>query len=265
MNVASLPEIGGTRLIEADEIAVFRRDGHVKIPHALDAEIVAAYRPHIVEAVYAGRAPNTGVNLNLWTRSEVLRPFVLSTRLARIAADLLGVDAVRLLRDEPFFKTPGGIGTPWHQDAPFLPLDTKNIVTLWIPLMKLRAEHAPVHYVTGSHHGGPQGFSMPTEEAMAEFEARILADGFSIDCYGTFEVGDVAAHHGWTLHGAPTNRSTERREALIIIYFADGARIVDVPGESGVPTLAELLPGAKPGDLAASELTPLVYDRRITP
>lgn len=263
--VESLPEIEGVREIERAEEERFQRDGHIRIDGALDREVIAAYRPSIVDAVYRRCTEASGVNVNLWTIDHSVRRFVLNRRLACIAAALLGVDAVRVFRDEPYFKAAGGVPTPWHQDKVFLPLDTDGVLTIWIPLMDLRPEHAPMRYVTGSHRDGPLGFSPVSEEGMAAFETRMTAKGFTIDTYGSFDTGDVAVHAGWTLHSAGTNRSNERREVLIIIYFADGARVAAIPTAPGMPTLDDLLPGAKPGDLAAGELTPLVYDRRATP
>jgi hypothetical protein len=255
----ALPEIAGTYNVTAENVEAFARDGHVKLEGVLDRDTIAAYRPHIARAVHEGRAANTGVNLNLWTRDEAVRRFVLSPQLGFIAAQLLSVDAVRVFRDEPYFNKPGGAGTPWHQDAHFLPLDTDRILTIWIPLMDLQPLHAPMSYVSGSHRAGPLGFSAPGDEAMDRFETAMHAKGFDIATYGHFAAGDVAVHHAWTLHSARTNRSHETREVLIIIYFADGARVIEPPQAPGVPTLGSLLPGMKPGDLAAGELTPLVF------
>ena len=44
------------------------------------------------------------------------------------------VEAVRLFRDQSYFKGPDGANTPWHQDAYFMPLDSEKILTMWIPL-----------------------------------------------------------------------------------------------------------------------------------
>lgn len=262
MTVAeALPEIAGAYELAPESVESFRRDGHVKLDGVLDRETIAAYRPHIARAVHEGRAPNSGVNLNLWTRDDAVRQFVLNPRLARVAADLLGVDAVRVFRDEPYFKTAGGAPTPWHQDAYFLPLDTDRILTIWIPLMDLEPAHAPMHYVSGSHRAGALGFSAPDEAGMDRFETSMRARGLEIATYGRFAAGDVAVHAGWTLHSARTNTSAETREVLIIIYFADGARAIEPPPAPGVPTLADLLPGTRAGELANGELTPLVFRR----
>lgn len=258
---AALPDLARPFRLSPAAVEAFRRDGHVRLQGVLDRDAVAACRPHIARAVYDGRGANGGVNLNLWTRDDAVRRFVLNPHLGRIAADLLGVDAVRLFRDEPYFKTPGGAGTPWHQDAYFLPLDADRILTLWIPLMDLEPRHAPMSYATGSHRAGALGFSGASDAEMERFETSMRERGFAIANYGRFAAGDVAVHAGWTLHSARTNRSAETREVLIIIYYADGARVAAVPRAPGVPSLDELLPGAVPGELAAGELTPVVYRR----
>jgi hypothetical protein len=255
----ALPEIAGACAIPPEVVEAFARDGHVKLEGVLDRDTIAAYQPHIARAVHEGRATNSGVNLNLWTRDEAVRRFVLNPHLGSIAAQLLGVDAVRVFRDEPYFNKPGGPGTPWHQDAHFLPLDTDRILTIWIPLMDLEPLHAPMSYVSGSHRAGSLGFSASGDDAMDRFEAAMRAKGFNLATYGHFAAGDVAVHHGGTLHSARTNHSHETREVLIIIYFADGARVIEPPRAPGVPTLSDLLPSAQPGDLAASDLTPLVF------
>ena len=60
---------------------------------------------------------------NLWRRDERVRRFVFAPRFARVAADLLGVDAVRMYHDQAVFKEPGSTPTPYHQDQYYFPLD----------------------------------------------------------------------------------------------------------------------------------------------
>ncbi len=45
-----------------------------------------------------------------------MRKFVFGTRLARIAAELMGVRGVRIYHDQALCKLPGGGPTPWHAD-----------------------------------------------------------------------------------------------------------------------------------------------------
>src|SRR5947209_7477366 len=72
--------------------------------------------------------------MNLWERDEAVRRFALARRFGKIAADLMGVDGVRIFHDQALYKEPGGGFTPWHQDHIYWPLDTNNTITLWMPL-----------------------------------------------------------------------------------------------------------------------------------
>jgi hypothetical protein len=73
------------------------------------------------------------------------------------------------------------------------------------------------------------------------------------------KAGDATFHAGWTLHSAPNNPTPLMREVMTIIYFADGMRVAD-PGSnpSRADDLNAWLPGLKPGDLASSDLNPVV-------
>ncbi|MGA2486877.1 MAG: hypothetical protein ABSF49_12935 [Roseiarcus sp.] len=48
---------------------------------------------------------------------------------------------------------------------------------------------------------------------------------------------------------------------MTIIWFADRARITEPDNFNRRRDLARWMPGLEPGDLAASELNPLVYQR----
>ncbi len=48
---------------------------------------------------------------------------------------------------------------------------------------------------------------------------------------------------------------------MTIIYYADGTRVGHADNKNRQNDLAGWLPGLKPGDIAASELNPLLYSR----
>ena len=78
---------------------------------------------------------------------------------------------------------------------------------------------------------------------------------------GAMKAGDATFHTGWALHGAPGNNSAATREVMTIIYFADGTRVGHTDNPSRESDLRAWLPGLQPGDLAASELNPLLYSQ----
>jgi hypothetical protein len=71
--------------------------------------------------------------------------------------------------------------------------------------------------------------------------------------------GDATFHSGWTLHSAPGNHSDTMREVMTVIYFPDGTRVLEPDNGNRAADLRAWLPGCKPGDLAASYLTPVIY------
>jgi hypothetical protein len=54
--------------------------------------------------------------MNLWGHSSQVRDFVFGKTLARIAAELLEVDGVRLYHDQSLYEEPSGGITPAHAD-----------------------------------------------------------------------------------------------------------------------------------------------------
>jgi ectoine hydroxylase-related dioxygenase (phytanoyl-CoA dioxygenase family) len=73
------------------------------------------------------------------------------------------------------------------------------------------------------------------------------------------KAGDASFHSGEILHSTHANNGSARREALAVIYFADGTRVMTPNHEHRQIDMAEFLPGLPPGDLAASPLNPLLY------
>ena len=71
--------------------------------------------------------------------------------------------------------------------------------------------------------------------------------------------GDATFHTGWTLHRAPPNSTGTTREVMTIIWFADGMKISNLDTDGQKNDIAYIFPKGKPGDLAVSEITPLVY------
>ena len=83
--------------------------------------------------------------------------FVLARRFAKIAAELMGVQGVRIYHDQALFKEPHGGPTPWHQDQYYWPLKTDKFVTMWMPLTDITAEMGPITFANGSQKLGYLG------------------------------------------------------------------------------------------------------------
>jgi hypothetical protein len=154
MTSTTLPSLDDHRPVDAATVTAFRAAGHALVRGLADADEVAAHRTVISDAVrrrstetrpLAERDTYGRAFLqvpNLWRHDRGVARFVLAERFAGAAADLLGVDAVRIYHDQALYKEPGGGRTPWHQDGVYWPLDTDLTITMWMPLVDVAPRRA---------------------------------------------------------------------------------------------------------------------------
>ncbi len=198
--------------------------------------------------------------MNLWQKSEIVRNFVFGETLARIAAQLMGVDGVRLYHDQALYKEPGGGITPTHADQYYWPLASDRTVTAWIPLQAVPREMGPLSFYAGSHRSS-LGRDLPiSDESEAAITAAMEAQAFPI-FDEPFDLGDVSFHSGWVFHRAGPNVSSTPRAVMTIIYIDAAMRVAEPSNAMQRNDLAQWLPGLVPGDLAASRLNPVLFRR----
>ncbi len=268
-----LPALDSEYRVPAEAVEKYRRDGHALLRGVASPEEVAAYRPVIQRVVDQYKRETRPLHerdtygkaflqiTNLWEVDEHARRFVTARRFAQIAADLMGVDAVRVYHDQALFKEAGGGHTPWHQDQYYWPLDTDHTITMWMPLVDASEEMGTMTFASGSQRERYLGPIPISDESQELFNRFVSEKGFPLESCGAMRAGDASFHSGWTLHSAPGNRTDRTREAMTIIYFADGARIIEPDNKNRVADLERWHPGQKPGELAASALNPVVYRR----
>jgi hypothetical protein len=259
--------------VSSDHVQWFHRDGHILLRSCASATEMAAFRPVILSARDKYGAEATPIEqrdtygkaflkgMNLWPKDEGVKRFVCARRFAKIAADLLGVDGVRVYHDQALLKEAGGGITPWHQDQHYWPLATDNTITMWMPLVDVTPEMGTMHFASGSHRNGYLGDLPISDESETQFEQFIKERGYTKVPGAAMAAGDATFHYGWTLHGAPGNSSQRTREVMTIIWFADGTRVGPLDNANRLRDRDRWLPGLQPGDLAASELNPLVFKR----
>ncbi|RMD91733.1 MAG: phytanoyl-CoA dioxygenase, partial [Calditrichaeota bacterium] len=151
--------------LDEENIRYFRQAGFVKLKNVVPPKALEVYGAAIGELVEALN-PMRGIPLeqrttykkafiqitNLWQKSERVREFVFSRRLARIAAELMGTRGVRLYHDQALFKEPSGGFTPWHADQYYWPLASEKCCTVWIPLQATPLEMGPLAFAAASQH-----------------------------------------------------------------------------------------------------------------
>lgn len=271
--LSTLPLLEESYSLTQEQIASYQKDGHLFLKNVASAEMIKTYEPIISDLVfkhnYHDKRSLNGILTaklfiqvgNLWEMSEAAAAFTLAKRFAKIAAELMGVEGVRIYHDQALFKEPGGGHTPWHQDQIYWPFDTNNTITLWMPLVPIPEEVGTMNFASGTNHLGyvsRQEISDESHKTLGQF-----IEGRSIPQvnYGAMAAGDATFHAGWTIHSAPGNPTDHMRKVMTIIYYADGTLVGEPDSKARRSDLENWLPGCKPGGIAASIKNPLVYKR----
>ncbi len=264
-----LPGLDDRYNLAPDAVTAFRANGHVLLRSVASADEVAAFRPVISSAVTRFNRESRPLAdrdtygrafiqvMNLWEEDADVRRFALAARFAGVAAELLGATSVRVYHDQALVKEPGGGHTPWHQDAIYWPIDGTRCVTMWMPLVDVTTDMGVMTFVNGSNTG-ELGKEAISDDSEAYFDALVSDEGSTLSVPVSMSAGDATFHGGWTLHKAGANTSTVTREVMTVIYFASDLIVQTPTNEPQVADLARWLPGLAPGDLAASDLNPIL-------
>ena len=256
--------------VSSEQRAYFAANGHAYIPGLISAEELQPYRQSILDWAADFRAQQKPMEerdtygkaflqmMNLWESSETVKEFTLAKRFASVAAQLLGVENVRLYHDQALFKEPGGGHTPWHQDQYYWPLDTPKTVTMWMPLVDIEEGMGMLTFASGT-----QKVSLPPMEISDASEEKIGAfvqeQNFPIAAQKTMKAGDATFHYGWTLHNAPGNLTSTMREVMTLIFMDAEARVIEPTNPNQEADRQRWLLATPPGELAASVINPIVY------
>jgi ectoine hydroxylase-related dioxygenase (phytanoyl-CoA dioxygenase family) len=269
-STAHLPALDDLKKTPDEQAKEFLEKGHTLIKDILSAKEIAVYRPVIVDAAQKYNTERRKMQdrdtygkaflqiMNLWRVDEGVKKFVLSKRLARIAADLMGVENVRIYHDQALFKEPGGGPTPWHQDQYYWPIDTNNTITMWMPLVDIDVDMGMLTFASGSFDKGAIFDFEISDESESAFDDYVKNNNFPISRAQTMKAGDATFHRGFTIHNAPGNNSKKMREVITIIYVADGARVSEPKHQWQKNDLAKWLMSKPVGELIDSELNPKV-------
>lgn len=267
-----------------EQIRQYRQDGHLIVPQVLSSAEVEVYRHRLL---VVGRREHQKLNdyersvgasgnqfiFDLREIDPMAWQFIAEPKIAKVAAELLKSDRVRILHYNCFFKPSQGRGTPWHRDCLFIPLEADKLITAWVPLVDLSPEMGLLTFVSGSNHPKGWDFSPTNQYSGDSLEPMLSKRGLRLSTVGKMKVGDVSFHSSLTLHGAPVNESNCLRAVVAISYYADEARIQDPELCKFFPSqtvrsiayrqhfLREYFSDLKPGDFARNRNHPVVYER----
>ncbi|MEH7305230.1 phytanoyl-CoA dioxygenase family protein [Neobacillus drentensis] len=161
-----IPSMNESYELNSGQIEEYQKNGHICLRGLASSEEVSFYGKAIREVVkelnyhkkpiherttYGKAFIQIG---NVWEKSEIVQRFVMARRFAKVAAELMGVDGVRIYHDQALFKEPGGGHTPWHQDQIYWPLDTDKTITMWMPIVPITKEMGSMTFAAGSQKTG---------------------------------------------------------------------------------------------------------------
>ncbi|PCJ94751.1 MAG: phytanoyl-CoA dioxygenase [Flavobacteriaceae bacterium] len=256
--------------VTKEQISAYQTNKFIKLKEVLDAKTLGHFNAIItkkvnelneVEAPMEARSTYGKAFLqlfNLWTHDEEIKKLIFSKRLAKIAADLMQVDGVRMYHDQALYKEAGGGITPWHSDQHYWPLATDKTITAWIPLQETPLEMGPLEFSAGSHaivEG--RELSIGDESEIAIQKKLKVTDYKHI--IEPFDVGEISFHSGWVFHRAGDNTTDETRKVMTIIYMDKEMKLKKPSNDGQVNDWNTWCPNAKIGEIIDTPLNPILY------
>jgi len=120
-----------------------------------------------------------------------------------------------------FAKRGQGKRTPWHQDAPYWPIEPMAASSAWIAFDHATPINGCMRVIPGSHKvdRNLRHFNSDADDIILkqELEQSELPDTAPVDI--VLEPGMVSFHHPMLVHGAEPNTSGQRRGGLVYRYM----------------------------------------------
>ena len=263
-----LKELNEPFSLSQKAIDFYRENGYVKLKNVLSAEVINYYGEIITDLVFKLNKLTKPMEerttyekaflqiMNMWLENDEVRKFVFSKKLAKIAAELMGVSGVRLYHDQALYKESSGGITPWHADQFYWPLSNNNTVTVWIPLQKTPLEMGALAFAEKS-----QGVEIGRDKEISDESEALLAkamNDFNLS-EAPFDLGEVSFHSGWTYHRAGANVSGKARKVMTMIYMDKDIKVTSPKNNYQEADWKKWLSGKEIGSVADGELNPVLY------
>ncbi len=256
--------------LTAEQIDFYQKNNYIKVKQVFDTGLLAHFNEVISKKVAELNEQNTPLEarstygkaflqlFNLWQQDEAIKELVFSKRLAKIAADLLQVDGVRLYHDQALFKEGGGGITPWHADQHYWPLATNKTITAWIPLQETPLNMGPLEFSAGSHEILEGRELSISDDSEVFIEKRLKVTDFT-HIIAPFDVGEISFHSGWVFHRAGANQTAETRKVMTVIYMDKHMKLKKPENDGQINDWNTWCPGAKIGKTINTPLNPVLY------
>lgn len=232
-------------LLTEEKINYYQENGFVVIEDFLSQEELEDWRSKIMSAIRerAGKkmpgkdikvGEDDGINedteyfgkvfdqlINLWQTDEEVRKLMMDERIGRMAADLAGVDGIRIWHDQALFKRPWANPTAWHLDTPFWSFSDRKALSIWIALDDATLENGCLYFMPGSFHSTT--FENVSIGKNMDGIFQVYPQFANIASVAApMKAGSCSFHNGLTVHGAGANMTKGFRRAMTCAYMPDG-------------------------------------------
>jgi ectoine hydroxylase-related dioxygenase (phytanoyl-CoA dioxygenase family) len=253
-----------------DQIQFYQKNRYIKLKQVFDEATLLFYNEAITKRVAIMHKEEKPLEerstygkaflqlFNLWCEDEVVKEFVFSKRLAKIAADLMEVNGVRIYHDQALFKEGGGGITPWHADQYYWPLETDKTVTAWIPLQATPLELGPLEFSAGSHQIVEGRDLEIGDESEAIIQQKLRVTDFT-HVIEPFDLGEVSFHSGWVFHRAGANSTDQMRKVMTVIYMDKDMLLKNPENKNQINDWNTWCPGATIGEVINSPINPIIF------
>jgi len=257
--------------LKNEDIRFYEKNKFIKLKNVLSEPVLDFYRVEIEKQVEKMNKVTISLHerdtygkaflqlFNLWMENDLVRSLVFSTRLAKIASDLMQVAGVRMYHDQALFKEGGGGITPWHADQYYWPLETDKTITAWIPLQATPLEMGPLEFSAGSQEiveGRELGIG---DESETLIQQRLKVTDYP-HIIEPFDAGEISFHSGWIFHRAGANITHEIRRVMTIIYMDKDMKLMAPKNKNQENDWNTWCPGAKVGEVIDTPKNPVLFE-----
>ncbi len=260
--------------LSAEQVSFYQENGYIKLKNVLPDEVIMFLNDTISAEVVRLNTQHLPIEqrdtygkaflqiMNIWTKSKPVKQIVFGKRLARIAADLMEVNGVRLYHDQALFKEAGGGHTPWHADQYYWPLSTDNTVTAWIPLQQTGLDLGPLEFSAKSQQLQEGRTLKISDDSETIIQKKLTLNDYT-KVVEPFDMGEVSFHNGWVFHRAGANSTNRMRKVMTIIYMEKDMRLKQPSNENQQLDWETWCPGARVGEVIDTPLNPVLFDRNL--
>ncbi|CAF3681274.1 unnamed protein product [Rotaria sp. Silwood1] len=239
--------------LTASDINSYRENGYHVVPDLLSPSQLEQWRTIIFGAVKdraerkyklptVNEEDHTNVDfdyydnvftqrINLWQTHNSVKELLLQSGnvIGKIAAELEGIDCVRIWCDQALIKEPFANPTSWHFDVTYWSFTSLHAISVWIALDDSTLENGCMYFMPGSHKVVERRY-YESNNTFPEIKiGKNMADIFAIypelkqmpTVAVPMKAGSASFHSSLLIHGANANMTPGRRPAMTIQMMPD--------------------------------------------